>query len=104
MGRLLVAVFLSVPLIGAYLMFTLGVVVIYRASRVLNLAHGAMALVPAYLFHSMRQASVPLLPAVLLAVLSGSLLGLLVEWAFVRRLRRQGSTAQTVGALIGVVP
>ena len=34
---------LSLPLIGAYLMFAVGVVVIFRASKVLNLALGAMA-------------------------------------------------------------
>ena len=90
---------LAVPLIGAYALFALGVSVIYRASRVLNLAHGAMAMVPAYLTYSLVQGHVPLPFALLLGVASGAVLGLAVERFFVRRLRPQGPTAQTVGTV-----
>jgi len=41
---------LAIPLVGAYVIFALGIVVIFRASRVLNLAHGAMAMLPAYVY------------------------------------------------------
>ncbi len=99
MGKLLVSAFLSIPLIGAFAMFALGLVVIYRASRVLNLAHGAMAMFPAYIFYTLRNMGLPLPIALPLGVLSGSLLGVAVEWGFVRRLRRQGPTAQTVGTV-----
>lgn len=34
---------LAIPLVATYALFALGVVLIYRASRVLNLAHGVMA-------------------------------------------------------------
>jgi sulfate-transporting ATPase len=96
---LLVYLFLSIPLIGAFSMFALGISVIYRASRVLNLAHGAMAMLPAYLFYSMSRAGIPTVPGLLIATLSGVLLGIGVEFIFVRRLRPQGSTAQTVGTI-----
>jgi branched-subunit amino acid ABC-type transport system permease component len=43
-----VSLVLSLPLIGAYAIFAVGIVLIYRASRMLNLAHGAMAMVPAF--------------------------------------------------------
>ena len=99
MTRLLVFTFLSIPLIGAYIMFALGIVVIYRASRVLNLAHGAMAMAPAYLYYSLTRTGLPTLLAVLVAVVAGAGLGVLVEWVFVRRLRAQGPTAQTVGTV-----
>jgi sulfate-transporting ATPase len=99
MDRLLTFAFLSIPLIGAFSMFSLGIVVIYRASRVLNLAHGAMAMAPAYAFHSLSAAGVPLAAALPMAVAGGALLGVGVERAFVRRLRRQGPTAQTVGTV-----
>ena len=99
MGDLLVYAFLSIPLIGAFAMFALGISVIYRASRVLNLAHGAMAMVPAYLFYTFTQKGIPTLLALFLAVLSGGLLGIAVERIFVRRLRPQGPTAQTVGTV-----
>jgi ABC-type branched-subunit amino acid transport system ATPase component/branched-subunit amino acid ABC-type transport system permease component len=99
MTRLLTFAFLSIPLIGAFAMFSLGIVVIYRASRVLNLAHGAMAMAPAYVYYSLTQVGLPALAALPLGVLSGAALGVAVEWAFVRRLRRQGPTAQTVGTV-----
>jgi sulfate-transporting ATPase len=96
---------LSLPLIGAYLMFAVGIVVIFRASRVLNLAHGAMAMLPAYVTYSFVKHGVPTLIALLLGVISGALLGMLVERTFVRPLARQGPTAQTVGtvAVFGLV-
>jgi sulfate-transporting ATPase len=90
---------LSIPLIGAYAMFALGISVIYRASRVLNLAHGAMAMLPAYITYSLVNAGVPIGIALILAVASGAALGVLVERVFVRRLRPQGPTAQTVGTV-----
>src|SRR4051794_14661575 len=96
---------LSLPLIGAYLMFAVGIVVIFRASRVLNLAHGAMAMLPAYVTYSFAKHGVPTLIALVLGVASGALLGMLVERMFVRPLARQGPTAQTVGtvAVFGLV-
>jgi ABC-type branched-subunit amino acid transport system ATPase component/branched-subunit amino acid ABC-type transport system permease component len=96
---------LSLPLIGAYLMFAVGIVVIFRASRVLNLAHGAMAMLPAYVTYSFVKHGVPTLIAMVLGVISGALLGMAVERTFVRPLARQGPTAQTVGtvAVFGLV-
>ena len=99
MSDLLVYAFLSIPLIGAFAMFALGISVIYRASRVLNLSHGAMAMFPAYIFYSLVNAGLPVLAALALSVVCGALLGVLVELVFVRRLRAQGPTAQTVGTV-----
>jgi ABC-type branched-subunit amino acid transport system ATPase component/ABC-type branched-subunit amino acid transport system permease subunit len=97
--RVLTALVLSLPLIGAYAIFALGIVLIYRASRMLNLAHGAMAMVPAYLLYAMVKAGIPVVVASPLAIASGALLGLAVERIFVSRLRSDGPTAQTVGTI-----
>jgi ABC-type branched-subunit amino acid transport system ATPase component/branched-subunit amino acid ABC-type transport system permease component len=99
------ALVLSLPLVGAYGIFAVGIVLIYRASRMLNLAHGAMAMVPAYLLYSLAGAGVPVPAAFLIAVASGGALGFVVEKVFVSRLRSQGSTAQTVGtvAALGIM-
>jgi branched-subunit amino acid ABC-type transport system permease component len=92
--------FLTIPLLGAYAMFALGITAIYRASRVLNLAHGAMATLPAYVFYTLVEtAGMHSLVALPLAIISGALLGVGVELLFVRRLRPQGPTAQTVGTV-----
>lgn len=96
---------LATPLVAAYALFALGIVLIYRASRVLNLAHGVMAMFPAYVSLELREAGLPVLPAIAAGVLAGALMGAGVEWAFVRRLRTVSPTAQTVGtvAVYGLV-
>jgi sulfate-transporting ATPase len=96
---------LSLPLVGAFAMFTLGVVAIYKASRVLNLAHGAMAMLPAYVTFELSQRGLPVPFALLLGVASGALLGVAVERFFVRALRGQTATAQTVAtvAVVGLI-
>jgi branched-chain amino acid transport system permease protein len=91
-------VIITTPLIGAYVMFALGIVFIYRSSRVLNLSHGAMAMFPAFLCYSLAQ-RMPVLLALVVAVAMGAGLGLLVERAVVRRLRDVSPTAQTVGTV-----
>jgi branched-subunit amino acid ABC-type transport system permease component len=90
---------LSVPNVAAYAIFALGIVVIFRASKVLNLAHGAMAMVPAYLVSTMNHAGVPIGMAFVLGVVLGGALGLVVERVFVRPLRQVSVTAQTVGTV-----
>jgi branched-subunit amino acid ABC-type transport system permease component len=90
---------LALPNVGAYAILAIGIVVIFRASKVLNLAHGAMAMVPAYLVGSAHRAGVPIGVAVVLGVASGAVLGLVVERAFVRPLRQVSVAAQTVGTV-----
>ena len=101
----LIYLLLTLPLIGAYAMLALGIVVIFRASRVLNLAHGAMAMAPAYVVYTLVKHHLPIALAVPLGIAFGALLGAATERFFVRPLRRQGPTAQTVGtvAVFGVV-
>ena len=105
MLRVLVSIVLSLPLVGAYAIFAIGIVLIYRASRMLNLAHGAMAMVPAYLLYGMVRAGIPVPVALPLGILAGAALGLAVEKVFVGRLRADGPTAQTVGtvAALGIL-
>lgn len=98
--RPLVLLLLSIPFVGAYAMYAVGIVVIYQASRVLNLAHGAMATVPAFLtFTLVVNLGLPVAVAAPLGVVCGALLGVGVERVFVRRLRAVSPTAQTVGTV-----
>ncbi len=97
--ELLVHLLLATPRVAMYALFALGIVLIYQASRVLNLAHGAMAVFPAYVVYTLRQAGVPVLIALAGGVFAGGLLGGLVEKVFVRRLRSVSTTAQTVGTV-----
>lgn len=99
MDQIFLYVFLAIPLVGAFSMFAIGISVIYRASRVLNLSHGAMAMFPTFIFYSLDKAGLPMFVTLPVGVISGALLGILVEFIFVRRLRGQGPTAQTVGTV-----
>lgn len=99
MTRLLLFLLLSLPLVGAYAIFSLGLVVIYRASKVLNLAHGAMAMIPAYLVHSFIGWGIPMAISFPVAIVAGGLLGWGIERVFVRPLRSVSTTAQTVGTV-----
>jgi branched-chain amino acid transport system permease protein len=101
----LTAIILSIPLIGAYALFSIGIVLIFQTSRILNLAHGAMAMIPAFILAAMSGWGLPVLLAAPLAIATGGLLGVAVERIFVRRLEDGGPTGQTVGtvAALGVL-
>lgn len=98
-GRFLLYILLSLPLIGAYSMLAIGIVVVFRASKVLNLAHGAMAMLPAYVTYEANKRGAPMIAAVPVGILFGAGLGAATERLFVRPLARQGPTAQTVGTI-----
>jgi branched-chain amino acid transport system permease protein len=99
MNTLLLYLVLSLPLVGIYALLGLGITVIYQASRVLNLAHGAMAMGGAYATYQLWRWHAPLPVAVAGGIAAGALLGLLVERIFVRQLRASGPATQTVGTV-----
>jgi branched-chain amino acid transport system permease protein len=90
---------LSLALIGAFALFSVGIVLIYQASKLPNLAHGAMGTLPAYLGYSLAEHGVPIPVILVFAAIAGAALGVVIERVFVRTLRRQGPTAQTVGTV-----
>lgn len=96
-----VSVLLSLSRIGAYALLAVGIVSIYRASKVLNLAHGTMALVPAYVTLSAAGWGLPTPLALVLGVASGAGTGWVVERVFVRPLKGESATSQTVGTVAG---
>ena len=86
-------------------LMALGIVMIYRSTGVLNLAHGAMAMAPAYVVYSVNDAGAPIGLAVVIGLVFAAALGLVVE-----RLMRplQGrpvltKVVMTVGILLLVV-
>jgi branched-chain amino acid transport system permease protein len=99
MNTLLLYILLSLPLVGAYALLGLGITVIYQASRVLNLAHGTMAMAAAYACYQLARWRVPVPLAVVGGLLAGGVLGYAVERGLVRRLRAAGPTTQTVGTV-----
>lgn len=99
-GQWITGIVLSLPLVGVYAIFAIGIVLMYRASKVLNLAHGVMATAPAYMLYQLHQWHVPLVIALPLAIAAGGGLGYLVQKLFVAPFRAMGDTAQTVGTVV----
>lgn len=99
METIFVVILLSLPKIGAYAIFAVGIVLMYRASRILNLAHGAMAMVPAYVVYTASQAGAPVLLALPIGIAAGAALGLGVERVFIRRLHQESESVQTVATV-----
>jgi branched-chain amino acid transport system permease protein len=96
---LFIDVLLSLPLVGAYAMFGLGIVVTYQASRVLNLAQGAMAMFPAYLAYEATKSGMPPVLAPVVGIVAGGILGVVAERVMLRSLRAKGPAVQTVGTV-----
>ncbi|MGY1838131.1 MULTISPECIES: ABC transporter permease subunit [unclassified Modestobacter] len=87
---------------GLYAVLALGLVVVYRSTRVVNFAHAAIAVSAAYAFNDFRQAGVPAAAALVIAVAVGLLLGLLVDLLVMRPLRAASSLSRAIGS-IGVL-
>ncbi|MHB8717265.1 MAG: branched-chain amino acid ABC transporter permease [Candidatus Dormibacteria bacterium] len=114
MNALVLYTLLSLPLVGTYALLGLGITVTYQASRVINLAHGAVAMSAAYITYQLNLSRLFLpgaagraltsahlvLPLAVLGGIGGAvLLGVAIERVFVRGLRSAGPTAQTVGTV-----
>lgn len=87
MTKLVQAVIDGMALGSIYALIALGFVVVYRATEVINFAHGAIMLTGAYLVH---QAAVvwgwPFAAAVVFGVLGCAAVGLLIEATVLRRM------------------
>lgn len=71
---------------GIYALVALGWVLIYKCSGVLNLAMGELTLVGAYVAYTFYTIGIPFVPAVLLTLLVGIILGFLTERIFLDKL------------------
>ena len=67
-------------------LFAVGIVLIYQATRVINFAHAAFGVVGAALFYElMTYLGFPYWAALPLGILASALMGVIVEFAFIRR-------------------
>jgi branched-chain amino acid transport system permease protein len=88
-----VELFVSILALGStYALLAAGIVIIYKASRVINFAHGELAIVGAYVFHSAgflggaTLTGPSLLAAIAVSAFGSALFGVLIYFALVRRL------------------
>jgi branched-chain amino acid transport system permease protein len=85
---------------AAYALLALGLVLIFRGSGVLNLAHGAIASVAAYVFLFLAgERHWASTPAVLVAVLVATMLGIAFQATIMRRLTAAPILAKVVATL-----
>ncbi|MFC4503471.1 MULTISPECIES: ABC transporter permease subunit [Streptomyces] len=91
---------LGLGLGALYALTAHGIVLVYRGSGVLNLAHGAIGMAGAYVqWELSAQHGVPYWPATVCGVIASALLGLLTHLLVIRPLRRASSLARLVGTL-----
>ncbi|MFE3850726.1 ATP-binding cassette domain-containing protein [Streptomyces griseorubiginosus] len=91
---------LGLGLGALYALTAHGIVLVYRGSGVLNLAHGAIGMAGAYVQWELAvNEGVPYWPAVACGVLTSAALGVLTHLLVIRPLRRASSLARLVGTL-----
>lgn len=82
-----------------YALVSLGLVLIYRHSRILNFAHASVASFSAYVAYAALGNGVPYWVAALLAILAGVVISLLVEALVVRPLSRMPGHVAATGTI-----
>ncbi|MBG0857114.1 ATP-binding cassette domain-containing protein [Streptomyces spinoverrucosus] len=91
---------LGLGLGALYALTAHGIVLVYRGSGVLNLAHGAIGMAGAYVqWELAARHDVPYWPATVCGVLASALLGVLTHLLVLRPLRRASTLARLVGTL-----
>ncbi|MFF4015899.1 ATP-binding cassette domain-containing protein [Streptomyces sp. NPDC001843] len=91
---------LGLGLGALYALTAHGIVLVYRGSGVLNLAHGAIGMAGAYVqWELASHHGVPYWPATVCGVLASTVLGVLTHLLVLRPLRRASTLARLVGTL-----
>ncbi len=86
---------------GVYALFAIGFTLVFGIHQILNLAHGAVFMVGAFVALYSVLAGWPLWIGFSLGVLAGGLLSVLIEFFAFRRLRKQGE--EEFGAIISAI-
>ena len=85
---------------GAYALMAQGLVLVYRASGVLNLAHAAFGMVGAYAYYELTVShNWPTVPALFGGVLVAACLGLITQTIVMRRLRGAAPVTRMIATL-----
>lgn len=77
---------------SVYALFALGFTLIFGVLHILNLAHGAIFMVGAFVgLYAVTSANLPLPIALIFAMVAGGLISVAVDWLALRPLRRRGA-------------
>jgi ABC-type branched-subunit amino acid transport system ATPase component/branched-subunit amino acid ABC-type transport system permease component len=96
--------FLEFALLGlglgaAYSLAAIGLVVVFRASGVVNFAGGAMGTVAAYVFNDLRQGGMDVVLALVICLLLGAALGVATQYLVMSRLTRASAVTKLIATL-----
>ena len=93
----------GISLGSVYAIIALGYTMVYGIAKMLNFAHGDVIMIGAYaVYVAMAQAGLPAVPAVLLAMVVCTVLGVVIERVAYRPLRGSGSPLAVLITAIGV--
>jgi branched-chain amino acid transport system permease protein len=82
---------------GVYALMAAGLTLIFGVMDIINIAQGAMVVLGAYLSYELEtKAGIPLLPGLLLTVPAMFVLGMAMEFFFMRRVRESERTAMSI--------
>ena len=88
---------------SVYAIIALGYTMVYGIAKMLNFAHGDVIMIGAYMaLISMTQLGVPVLPAILIAVVICTVLGVVIERIAYKPLRNASSSLAVLITAIGV--
>ena len=88
---------------SVYAIIALGYTMVYGIAKMLNFAHGDVIMIGAYMaLLSMTQLGVPVLPAILIAVVVCTVLGVVIERIAYKPLRNASSSLAVLITAIGV--
>jgi len=100
---------LGIGLGAIYALLGQGIVLIYRGSGVLNIAHGGFAMFAAYLYLQLHDPQTfgslsnsgawPLLPSIAAAVAATALIGLATDQLLLRRMRKASPLSRLIGTM-----
>jgi ABC-type branched-subunit amino acid transport system ATPase component/ABC-type branched-subunit amino acid transport system permease subunit len=90
---------LGLGLSAIYSLIASGIVLVYRGAGVVNFAHGAFALVGAIVYSQAHAHGLSALPALILAVLAGGVLGLLTQTLVMRPLTGASALTRLIATL-----
>ena len=100
---------LGIGLGAIYALLGQGIVLIYRGSGVLNIAHGGFAMFAAYLYLQLHYPQTlgsvtnsgawPVLPSIVAAVAATALIGLATDQLLLRRMRKASPLSRLIGTM-----
>ena len=93
----------GISLGSVYAIIALGYTMVYGIAKMLNFAHGDVIMIGAYaVYIAMSQAHLPAIPAILVAMVICTVLGVVIERVAYRPLRGSGSPLAVLITAIGV--